>query len=208
MAAVEIRGQATPPTRVLVIGDSISALQFNKGMLSEAMKAEGLNVQFVGSGKSSDAFGGFTLDNMCQLVGNTYPQPNVNAILIEGGTNDLGFWKDGPEAEEHFKTLLGWVKKRYPTAHVFVAPIPPILATNPYGVKPEWVPRFNRVIETESEKAGVTFIGPLPSDFEKLPYEEDGLHPKGEGLRVISDKWAKALATYLRSAPSPVANHM
>ncbi len=192
-AVVSIAVRFVPhPKTVLVVGDSISSMTIADGALPAALEATGRPFRIVGSGKTSDAFPGFTAGTLRTLFVYT-KQPSADIILVQAGTNDLFLWRNAKTAANQVKALLQVLRSQNPRALILVAPIPPMRRP----IQP-LTDQLNSHVAADIATAAdpnEKYIGDFPSGvMDKVPYTPDGVHPLEAGRQIIAQRWAGALS--------------
>jgi len=171
---------AAEPFRVLMLGDSLTAGyglvkgQSVPAQMTQALKAEGLNVEIINAGVSGDTSAG----GRSRLGWAMADNPGV--LIIELGANDGLRGLDPKQTYENLDAIIRDAK----TAGV------PVLLTGmlaPPNLGPEYGEEFNRIYPDLAKKHQVAlypfFLEGVVAD--PSLNQPDGIHPNPDGVAVV-----------------------
>lgn len=135
-----------PATRILLLGDSLTAQQEGRAPLARRLKEEGYEFEFVGSQGQSpfrhEGHGGFTIGpdlskpgNLHDRIGNWIPAAKPDVIFLLVGNNDYN-GKPGVDpsgAPARLETLIKKITVLAPEAEVIVSTVLRIAAVDDYA---------------------------------------------------------------------------
>jgi predicted alpha-1,6-mannanase (GH76 family)/lysophospholipase L1-like esterase len=205
---------ATPPTTVMLLGDSITYGYDGKGtqggyrtQLYNALRADGLNVDFVGSqsdgpaalaDKNHEGHSGWRIAGIAGSVDGwlgTY-KPQVVALMI--GTNDVVFNDDLANAPARLGRLIDQITAKLPDSRLLVSSITPE-GDAALNAK---VKAYNAAIPAivRQKAAAGRKVGFVDMNASVAPANLfDGTHPDATGYGKMALVWRNALLPVLRA---------
>jgi lysophospholipase L1-like esterase len=199
-----------PAIRVMPLGDSLTDGYNIPGgyriRLASVFETDGVAFDFVGSLQNGperlqdhdhEGHSGYRIDEISTLVVGWLRRYTPDVVLLMIGTNDVVQGHRLSTAPERLGRLIDLIATTLPSAHVFVASIPPI------GGPPnaERVEAFNAevtgVVDSRiDEGIDVTYVD-INSVIEPSDLHTDYTHLDASGHRKVADEWYRALGPTL-----------
>lgn len=182
----------TSPVNVLIVGDSISQYQLiTTGGLKDQLQGAGYTITGTGYATFSDAFPGFTSNNLYTLIGGT-PHPAADIILTQSGTNDIIFYGSNvAQAKTDRRNLLIRLRTLYPSATIYVNPVTPMVSSQ--TARNANIVSLNtdtKAFITANPSMNLIWTGDfLSTDWPDSVFQPDGIHPNSAQLVWLSDRW-------------------
>lgn len=191
-------GDENAPTRVLVLGDSLTA-GYGLGkefaypsILQEKVDAAGLHVTFINAGVSGDTTAGGV-----RRVDWMLREP-VDILLLALGANDGLRGLSLESSLANLQTIIDKTKKKNPNLRLVIAgmKVPPNMGGD-YGRA------FEAMFKTVAENNRAELIPFLLEGVGGRPELnlEDGIHPTKEGHRILAENVWRILAPMLGAKP-------
>lgn len=212
IAFQNIAFSAGAPTKIMPLGDSITACGNWRQLLLSSLTNSGYNVEFVGSqyyltpheGHSGiGPIGMANTDDLKKWLSATNPE----IVIMHLGTNNS--WGNNQAAEiiSSFTTLVSQMRANNPNMRIMVAKIIPM---HPSGSGES---SNNNVIDLNSRiddwaKGLSTSQSPIIvvdqyTGFDTTIDTYDGVHPNDSGCIKMADKWFEALEKVLNPSATP-----
>lgn len=188
---------ATPPKRILVIGDSIAAGygldpdESFPALLDQKIRDAGLNYTVVNAGVSGDTTAG-GLRRISWLM----RQP-IDILILELGGNDGLRGIPPEETEKNLRGIIDKVREKYPSTKIVISgmQMPENMGTD-YTTK--FRELFHRVAK-EKNTALIPFLLEGVGGKAELN-QPDRIHPTAEGHRLIAETVWKILHPLLKES--------
>lgn len=197
---------ALPPVRIMPLGDSITDGLLSSGGyrsdLWQYMRADGMNVDFVGSRSSGppqlgdrdeEGHPGWRIRQLTAHTRDWLLKYRPGIVLLQIGTNDVIQRWGLPAAPARLAALIDLVTATLPSAQVYVATIPP-LASRVNDAKAR---AYNTAIPAlVAAKAGAgrhVHLVDMHSALSKDDLFDDGIHPTDGGYAKMAARWYSAL---------------
>lgn len=172
---------ATPPVKLAVLGDSLTAgygikpEQAFPALIEAALKAEGRDVAVLNHGVSGDTSAG-GLDRLDWVLGD---KPDI--VMVELGANDALRGIDPAITERNLSAIIEKLKAAGVT--VWLAGM-----KAPRNLGPEYVSAFDGIYQRLADKYQVPLYPFILDGVAQDPAlnQADGLHPNPKGAEVIA----------------------
>ncbi len=173
----------TAPTKIAVLGDSISAgygLKPDRALpvrLEAALKAKGRDVTFLNHGVSGDTMAG-GLSRVDWMLGD---KPDI--VLVALGGNDMLRGSDPAQAERNLDAIVAKLKAA--NVPVWIAGM---MAPRNFGA--EYATQFDGLYKRVADKYGVPLYAFLLDGVAADPAfnQPDGIHPNPRGVEILVEK--------------------
>lgn len=208
---------ASTTTKIMPLGDSITASDFWRTSLLNKLTSNGYDVEFVGTQGSHEGHGGMLVTNLAatdQLTG-WLSSTNPDIVLMHFGTNDC--WSNiGTTAILNAYTILvEQMRANNPNMKIVVAQIIPMHPNDDADYDARVVDLNSSMVSWASELS--TSESPIIlvdqyTGFDTSTDTYDGVHPNSSGSQKMCDKWYESLSTILPTpetppvTPTPVPN--
>jgi lysophospholipase L1-like esterase len=211
-------GLTAPPTRIMPLGDSITEGRGAtedpsgyRGRLWSRLKADGLEVDFVGTLKTGPAgvdadhegHPGWRIDQLTAELAGWLAKAQPDLILLHIGRNDIGQGASVPEVLARTEALLDVVATRRPEASVLVASIVGVSTADGQNevVTRQYNAELERMVGTRAAAGQqVVFVDVYGETALQGADFSDYYHPNDQGYGKMAEVWYRALAPRLRSA--------
>lgn len=183
---------------MLILGDSLTAgfgLPKDRAfpaLLEEKFKTEGIPLAVVNGGLSGDTTSG-GLSRLPWFL--SRKELDLKALVIELGNNDAMRGKTPESVEKNLTEIIRLARKERPGIQIFLCD----LHTFP-NMGREYVNSFKAVFPRVARKEKVILLPFLLAGVAGKPElnQKDGIHPTGEGARIVADNLFKSLRPHLK----------
>jgi acyl-CoA thioesterase-1 len=185
---------ATPPKKILVFGDSLtagyglSAQEAFPALAEKHLNEKGKKCQVINAGLSGETSAG-GLSRIDWVL-----RQSVDVFVLELGGNDGLRGLPLSQTKSNLQAILDKVKQKYPNAKLVVAGmmVPP-------NMGPEYSAEFKAVFPELARKNKATLIPFLLDGVAgtKSLNLDDGIHPNTEGHKIVAATLTRALEPLL-----------
>jgi lysophospholipase L1-like esterase len=200
-------GTATPPLRVMPLGDSITmgigsatTSSYRVGLQNRLRRA-GLSVDFVGSQRDGspatadldhEGHSGWTIARIAAQANGWLAAYRPDAVLLQIGTNDMRTAAASVGAADRLSALIDQIGVAAPAAEIFVAEITGTRSSNA-AAQQRRTDAFNTRVPGIVAGRGAHVHLVDQSSVRNIDIR-DGLHPNDFGYAKMSWNWYQALA--------------
>ncbi len=199
---------ATTATKIMPLGDSITASDFWRTLLLNKLTSNGYDVEFVGTQGSHEGHGGMLVTGLAATDQLTtwLSSTNPDIVLMHFGTNDC--WSNiGTTAILNAYTILvEQMRANNPNMKIVVAQIIPLNPNDDadYDARvadlnssiPSWAS------ELSTSESPIILVDQY-TGFDTSTDTYDGAHPNSSGSQKMCDKWYASLITILPAPATP-----
>lgn len=203
---------AEMPTRIMPLGDSITACGNWRQLLLSSLTSSGCNVEFVGSQnyltphEGHGGLGPIGLANSENLK-NWLSATNPEIVIMHLGTNDSWGNNLAPQIISAFTTLVSQMRANNPNMKIMVAKIIPMHPSGSGEACNTNVLDLNSRIddwakELSTSQSPITVVDQY-TGFDTTTDTYDGVHPNDNGCIKMADKWFAPLKNVLYPSTTP-----
>ncbi|HWP46091.1 MAG TPA: SGNH/GDSL hydrolase family protein [Candidatus Limnocylindrales bacterium] len=214
-----VRLYRAKPVKIMPLGDSItqSDSQHNsyRRNLWQKLKADGYNIDFVGSQKENfggpppnpdfdldhEGHWGWRVDQILEKIdgwATTY-QPDI--VLIHLGHNDLGRGHSISSTVQELGEIIDILRRQNAHIIVLLAQIIPTYPPSPAIQKLN--AEISRLAMAKNTRESPVLLVNQAEGFDAREDTFDGLHPNESGEEKMATRWYTALVKVLRSKTNP-----
>jgi lysophospholipase L1-like esterase len=198
---------ATPPLRVMPLGDSITmgigsaTTSSYRVDLQNRLRRAGLSVDFVGSQRDGspatadldhEGHSGWTIARLAAQADGWLATYRPDAVLLQTGTNDMRTAAASVGAADRLSALIDQIRAVVPAADIFVAKITGTRSSNA-AAQQKRTEAFNTRVPGIVAGRGAHVHLVDQSSVRNIDIR-DGLHPNDFGYAKMSWNWYRALA--------------
>jgi lysophospholipase L1-like esterase len=195
--------------KIMPLGDSITEGTVAGGYrapLYSLLTMDGYNISYAGDQKTNsggglpsneDSHEGFPGDTSAdvhsEIDGNRTIQRNLpNVVLLEVGTNDIGYGASYATADSNIAALMDDIIGKDPTVHIFLANV---LHRADDGTG--WVTAFDATLPSiVAPRAPYVTLVDMASAVSLADLDPGGLHPVQSGYNKMAVAWEAAIKSY------------
>ena len=195
--------------KIMPLGDSITEGTVAGGYrapLYSLLTMDGYNISYAGDQKTNsggglpsneDSHEGFPGDTSAdvhsEIDGNRTIQRNLpNVVLLEVGTNDIGYGASYATADSNIAALMDDIIGKDPTVHIFLANV---LHRADDGTG--WVTAFDATLPSiVAPRAPYVTLVDMASAVSLADLDSGGLHPVQSGYNKMAVAWEAAVKSY------------
>jgi lysophospholipase L1-like esterase len=201
-------------TRIMTLGDSITACGNWRQLLLSNLTSSGYNVEFVGSQyylTPHEGHSGISAINLANSgdLKTWLSAANPEIVLMHLGTNDSWGNNLAPQIISAFTTLVGQMRANKPNMKIMVAKIIPMHPSGSGEACNNNVIDLNSRIDDwakglSTEQSPIIVVDQYKG-FDTTTDTYDGVHPNDNGCIKMADKWFATLKNVLSSSATATA---